>query len=114
MSNDKQWFWTKICGVLFVLFAIVSSCVGVANMHFSLERRVVDNKESIDKHEIGDEKKWDKAWLDIDDNSDDIGDLKLQNARLETQYQEILRRLETGEANDLRILDILSNFEVIQ
>jgi len=106
--------WTKIVAGLMTLFVLISSCIGAANMHFDLKRDVVRNENNISIHKVDDEKKWDKAWMDIDGNTDDINKLQLQNARLETQYQEILRRLEASEANDLRILEILSNFEVVQ
>ena len=98
MSNDRQWLWTKIVAGLMTLFVLVSSCIGAANMHFDLKRDVVRNENNISSHEVSDEKKWDKVWDEVDDHDDSINLIKVQNAKLETQYQEIMRVLQELKA----------------
>jgi hypothetical protein len=103
MSNDRQWLWTKVIAGLVSLFVLVSSCIGAANMHFDLKRDVVRNENSIISHKVDDEKEWDKAWDDIDDNSKAITLIQVQGARQETQNIEILRRLDELKATILRL-----------
>ena len=112
--EDKQWFIVKLAGAILTLFILVSSSIGAANMFFDLKRDVVRNEKTIVEHKKSDEKLMDKAFSEIDENKDDIHAIEIQNGRIETMLTDILQRLEKGEANDLRILDILNNFEVVE
>jgi len=114
MPEDKQWFWTKLVGSLLTLFLVISIAVGVANMHYALRNDVIENRNTIVKHEASDVKQWDKAWEQIDENTDDIHLIEIQNSSIQTMLTQILSRLDKAEANDQRIIDMLNRFEVIE
>ena len=107
MGNDKQWFFTKVVASIMGLFLLLSSGIGAANMHFDLKRDVTRNESMLVEHKVIDDKKWTKAWVDIDTNTDSIHQLEKSGAVAEAHYQSIkselaeikllLKNLERGE-----------------
>jgi hypothetical protein len=109
MMADKQWFLTKLVGGLMGLFLLVSSCIGGANMFFDLKRDVGGITVDVAKAEDN-----------IDKIKDDIHGLQLSDAVAEAHYQAILAELSESKKQiselkmqNLRILEILSGFEVL-
>jgi hypothetical protein len=109
---SREWMITKVSIALLSIITIVSICVGSANVVVNMQKDIDHNAKTQAKHETSDEKKWEKAVEDIEQNEDDITDIKVQNGSIQTMLTQILSRLDKGEANDLRIIDMLNNFEV--
>ena len=102
MSNsERQWMWTKLVASLLALFLLISTCVGAANIILDIKGDakimrvdIARNEGTLVKHEVSDEKKWDKIFADVDSAEASINELKIQGARQATQYSEIMRRLD--------------------
>lgn len=95
MPPDKQWIFTKVLITSLALVSIISISIGGANVLFELKRDVVRVEEDVIEHKVSDEKKWDKAHAHMEDLEKDVVNLKLQGARLETQYEAIIQRLDS-------------------
>jgi uncharacterized transporter YbjL len=108
----REWMITKVSLALVSIITIVSICVGAANVVVNIQNDVGEVKEDQKTHKAYDEKKWEKISADVEENEDDINDLRVQNSSIQTMLTQILSRLDKGEANDLRIIDMLNNFEV--
>ena len=76
------------------------------------------NTRDIMAHRVDDEKKWEKAFNRIDENSDDIDVVRIQNTRIESNQREILRRLDENrsyyEKSHSDMINFMSTFEVKQ
>ena len=80
--------------ILAIIGAIVPCVLGFVN----LDRRVDDVELSQVRHEDSDSKKWTEVWEDVDDHGENITDLRLSQIQLETQFLEIIRRLDELKA----------------
>ena len=85
---------TRIRLTLGTIIVAVCMIVTGASAFGYVRSKTLTNEENIGKHEVNDEKKWDKALADIDGNSKAITLIQVQSARQETQNIEILRRLD--------------------
>lgn len=106
MTDNRQWFLTKLVGTVLGFVTVISVSIGGANVLFDLKRDVIRVDDRQTTHEVKDEKSWDKAFSAIDSNRADIHRMELASARTETNQKEILRRLDELQA-------MLRNFEVV-
>jgi hypothetical protein len=109
MMADRQWFLTKLVGSLMGLFILMSTGIGTANIVLDVKRDVSVLKVDVVKVD-------DKAEV----LEDEVHLLQLSNAVGEAHYQAILTELaetkkEVANLNilNMKILEILSNFEVM-
>jgi len=91
---DRQWFLTKLTGSAMGILLLISMGISAANLHFDLKRDVELNKASIVEHKEGDAEKWVDVWEDVDKHGDEITDIRLSQMQMETQFLEIIRRLD--------------------
>jgi hypothetical protein len=107
VMSDKQLIFNRIVMSSLGLVTLISICIGGANVLFEIKRDVVRIENQQIHYETTDEKKWDKAWVEIDATRDKVHKLELQNTRIETNQKEILRRLD-------ELFNMLSKFEVVK
>jgi hypothetical protein len=79
---------------LSILGLVVPSVLGWVN----LDTRIDDVEVAQTRHEDADSKQWVKVWDDVDENGKDITNLRLSQIQLETQFLEIIRRLDELKA----------------
>ena len=78
-----------------LLFLSICAVVVPCTLGFvNLDKRQDLLETNHNTHVVKDESNWNKVHEDIDTNRDDIHMLELQNTRLETQFAEIMRRLD--------------------
>ena len=93
----------KVLTIALTLVTIISISIGGANVLYEVKRDVQRVDGDIREHKADDKDQWAKAWESIENNEDHIQNLELQNARLETQYQAIMRSInELGIKIDKR------------
>ena len=80
--------------ILAIIGAIVPCVLGFVN----LDKRVDDVELTQIRHEDSEGKKWEEVWEDVDSHSGSITDLRLSQIQLETQFLEIIRRLDELKA----------------
>ena len=97
---DKQWFLTKVVGVLLTLLLLISTSVGAANMFLSLKADVIRNGKAIRKNSD-----------DVEEIDDDVRILQLTDKELEIKYAEILRRFDENREQMNILLMKLDNLE---
>jgi hypothetical protein len=103
---DRQWFLTKLAGAIMTLFVLISTGVGAANLVTDLRRDITRNEENHSKHEMLDEKKWEKIFAEVDGNREDIHTLELQDKEIAIRQQTILEALKRIELK-------IDSFEVV-
>lgn len=114
MMADRQWYLTKLVGSLLGLMLFISTCVGAANIIFDLKRDVRGNTADIVEHKATDAGKWNRVEIDIDELEDGQHALQLAGAVSEAHYQAILADMANLKSQNLKILEILSQFEVTE
>ena len=78
-----------------LLFLSICAIVVPCTLGFvNLDKRQDILETNHNSHVAKDEGLWNKVHDDIDDNAGSIHQLELQNTRLETQFAEIMRRLD--------------------
>lgn len=68
---------------ILTVFTIVSICIGASNMYLELRSDVTELQDDCEKIDT-----------EVAKNQEDIHLLEVQNTRLETQFSEIMRRLD--------------------
>jgi hypothetical protein len=91
---DREWFMTKMAGSILAVLLLMSIGIGAANLHYDLARDVQRNEANQKQHSDDDAKKWDVVLADVGENEDNITLLRLENKERETQFLDIVRRLE--------------------
>jgi hypothetical protein len=100
----------KMLLTILTLFTIISICIGASNLHLTLRGDVNDAQGNIKENSLA-----------IDKNEDEIHLLQLSSAVGEAHYQAILTELmETKKEladlsiQNIKILEILSGFKVVE
>jgi predicted RNase H-like nuclease (RuvC/YqgF family) len=90
----REWMITKVALALGSIITIVSISVGASNVVVNMQKDITRVDEVQQKHQIKDDTQWASVHSSIYENREDIHKLELQNTRLETQFAEIMRRLD--------------------
>jgi hypothetical protein len=78
-----------------LLFLSICAIVVPCTLGFvNLDKRQDILEGKHEAHEVEDKSLWQNVHDDIDENLSSIHTLELQNTRLETQFSEIMRRLD--------------------
>lgn len=101
--------------ILLTILGIVVPCtLGFVNFDKRLD---ISEAEAVNYQERT-EKRLDKISGDVEVNEDDIQSMQLQNARIEENQKEILRRIDASEENQkqrhIEFMNFIRNFEVTE
>lgn len=104
---SREWLITKVSITSLALVSLISICIGGANVLFEVKRGVVRVEKNVAEHKKSDEKKFEKLWVDVDSNTDDIHDMEVRESKQQAQYDSlkadlaeikmILKTFERGE-----------------
>jgi hypothetical protein len=101
----KEWVITKVAITSLALVSLISICIGGANVLFEVKRGVVRVERDIVTHKVADDKQWVKVWEDVDNNTDDIHAIEVNDSKQQAQYDSL-------KADLAEIKMILKGFEV--
>jgi hypothetical protein len=102
---NKEWLITKVAITSLALVSLISICIGGANVLFEVKRGVVRVERDIVTHKVAEDKQWEKVWMDVDTNTDDIHAIEVNDSKQQAQYDSL-------KADLAEIKMILKGFEV--